>query len=708
MLVNRDWSLALRGSSSLLSVLVSSALAAASTVLMASADTTHGAREFSWSFDDSSELPKGWMVLYGSGEADLVPSAVRRGATSVGKIAVDPEEGHSGKHSLRLIGEAIGLRSEYIPYDGEGVRIEAWGKVSELISPWHDYTLVVQLYFCDANKRERGHGDYVFLSPRDTQWTHCASGPVFLSTTTKYVYTVVMAPSGQKGAVWLDDLKLRFEPVRLARRLENRSRALVRVDASRPIGPARPFWDAIDVSGADYIFVPEVQRAASIASTSGFRYMRLHNAIFNLCKQLDTAGRPVLEPNFIDYACDRVLGAGMKPIVILESVPPPLSAVASPVDWQNLGPIKDYAKWEDFLYQVIRHLEDRYGREEVCTWLFEAWNEPETGASGYRGNFNELYDHTVAGVVRADPLVRIGGPGSGGPDSQLFKSWLEHCSTGRNFATGARGSRVDFISFHFYLGTGLPAWNAGVYLMETARSLISRYRKYANTPVIVSEWNGLMDPMPQADNGYNAALAIRCLKLLADWGISKAVAFSLVPYIYYDRSDPKVNLMFTGYNNYVTIAGVPKASLNGYRLLNKMRGKSLVCECTTEPVCGLASLSADGGTVRVLLCNWVEDPDARFTTTVCLRVKCPAFKASSPELRVWRVDGELGSAYDDWLKMGSPPQPTERQLIELNAATQIPLTERRRLPAAQSQTVELDLPVQSLALVELEASNSTR
>ena len=33
-------------------------------------------------------------------------------------------------------------------------------------------------------------------------------------------------------------------------------------------------------------------------------------------------------------------------------------------------------KWRDLVDAFIRHVEQRYGRDEVRAWFFEVWNEP--------------------------------------------------------------------------------------------------------------------------------------------------------------------------------------------------------------------------------------------------------------------------------------------------------------------------------------------
>lgn len=45
----------------------------------------------------------------------------------------------------------------------------------------------------------------------------------------------------------------------------------------------------------------------------------------------------------------------------------------------NTSPPKSYDDWSLLIYNFGKHLVDRYGIEEVSTWNFEVWNEPNLG-----------------------------------------------------------------------------------------------------------------------------------------------------------------------------------------------------------------------------------------------------------------------------------------------------------------------------------------
>ena len=103
----------------------------------------------------------------------------------------------------------------------------------------------------------------------------------------------------------------------------------------------------------------------------------------------------------------------------------------------------------------------------------------------------------VAGVKRALPNARVGGPATTGPAdvkaAAFLKAFLSHCAEGKNYATGGRGAPLDFISYH---AKGSPQAMDGHVRMGIARNLqdvdeglkiISSYAKFRELPVILSE-----------------------------------------------------------------------------------------------------------------------------------------------------------------------------------------------------------------------------
>src|ERR1035437_7126393 len=111
-------------------------------------------------------------------------------------------------------------------------------------------------------------------------------------------------------------------------------------------------------------------------------------------------------------------------------------------------PPKDYAKWAELANQWVKHAVAKYGRAEVESWYWEVWNEPDIAYwHGTPEEYDQLYDFTADAVKRALPTAKIGGPATTGPNTPraaiFLRQFLEHCSTGKNAATGAVGAPLD-------------------------------------------------------------------------------------------------------------------------------------------------------------------------------------------------------------------------------------------------------------------------
>jgi xylan 1,4-beta-xylosidase len=179
----------------------------------------------------------------------------------------------------------------------------------------------------------------------------------------------------------------------------------------------------------------------------------------------DEEGNPVYNWETIDKIYDSYVANGFRPIIEFGFMPYDLVPAeyqgSSEFGKRDLGiepyetgklkyPPKDFNKWQDLIENLVRHLVERYGEEEVAEWYFEIWNEPDL-TNYWRGTFEDfckMYDYAGAGARRAFPGVKYGGPATTHFAPAYLKKFLEHCVSGRNYVTGETGSQLDFISFH--------------------------------------------------------------------------------------------------------------------------------------------------------------------------------------------------------------------------------------------------------------------
>ena len=113
-------------------------------------------------------------------------------------------------------------------------------------------------------------------------------------------------------------------------------------------------------------------------------------------------------------------------------------------------PPRDYDRWSELCFQLTKHLIERYGEAEVRRWWFETWNEPNGPAywKASREEFYKLHDYAIAGVRRALPSARVGGPHTAGHGGPYMEGFLDHITQGKNHATGEQGTPTDVLAFH--------------------------------------------------------------------------------------------------------------------------------------------------------------------------------------------------------------------------------------------------------------------
>ena len=206
------------------------------------------------------------------------------------------------------------------------------------------------------------------------------------------------------------------------------------IDAAGPGKPLPKFWQAL---GCDHLYQDTRSGAAEhlfarIGETGAIRYLRNHHALSDEMADFapvgereteripmgggiyheDDAGRPVYDFSIMDRVYDRWVAAGIRPIVEMDRVPSLLRAPSGPV------PVNDFAKWTALISAFTEHLLERYGEDEVLSWYFECFNEPDRMPSWVH---NLLYDHFVAAVTRVHPGLRVGGPAMWTPPSA--SSW---------------------------------------------------------------------------------------------------------------------------------------------------------------------------------------------------------------------------------------------------------------------------------------------
>jgi xylan 1,4-beta-xylosidase len=180
----------------------------------------------------------------------------------------------------------------------------------------------------------------------------------------------------------------------------------ITVDAAKPLGPLKPIWRYFGADDPNYAYMKDGKKLlAELGELAPKQiYFRAHNLLTtgdgtaalkwgstNAYTE-DAAGNPVYDWTITDRIFDAYLERGVRPYVQLGFMPQALSTKPEPYrhhwtpeakyDTIYLGwtcPPKDYVKWGELCYQWAKHCVEKYGREEVETWWWQLWNEPNIG-----------------------------------------------------------------------------------------------------------------------------------------------------------------------------------------------------------------------------------------------------------------------------------------------------------------------------------------
>ncbi|BCU75888.1 hypothetical protein [Luteolibacter sp. LG18] len=528
----------------------------------------------------------------------------------------------------------------------------------------------------------------------------------------------------------------------------------IRVDASKPAGPLKPIWRYFGADEPNYAYMKDGKKLLGELGEMAPKqvYFRAHNMLTtgdgtpalkwgstNAYTE-DAAGNPVYDWTITDKIFDAYLERGVRPYVQLGFMPQALSTKPEPYrhhwtpeakyDTIYLGwtyPPKDYAKWEELCYQWAKHCLEKYGKAEVDTWWWQLWNEPNIGYwRGTQDEFYKLYDHSVAGVRRALPNARIGGPETaGGPGGGTLEKFLKHCQEGSNTVTGQKGTPLDLISFH---AKGQPKFVNGHVQMGIANqlrdingafSVIAKFPEYKSTPIVIGESDpegcaACQGPQNGYRNGtmyssYTAASFARKHELAARHGVNLEGALTWA----FEFEDQPY---FAGFR-VLASNGIDHPVLNVFRMFSKMTGENLpVASDSAIPlddimkngVRGKADVSAlasmDKHRLAVMVWHYHDDDVSGPDAAVNLTLPGLPVKAAEAKLSHYRIDETHSNAYTLWKALGSPQQPTKEQYASLEEAGKLAKIEGPATVkiAGGEATLDFKLPRQAVSLLVLE------
>jgi len=445
----------------------------------------------------------------------------------------------------------------------------------------------------------------------------------------------------------------------------------------------------------------------------GFRYIRFHAIFHDVLGTVRVEdGKTVYDWSKIDQLYDDLLARHIRPFVELGFTPKALATSGNSIFYWNGNTSHPKPEgWHDLVDAFIRHIEQRYGKDEVRSWYFEVWNEPNLSGfweGGDQKAYFELYDLTAKTIKSIDPALRVGGPSTAG--AAWVPEFLSHVKQS--------GAPVDFVTTHTYGVQGGfldeegksdtkldPSPDAIIGDVRRVREQISA-SPFPGLPMYFSEWSTSYTPRDSVHDSYISAPYILA-KLNASRGLAQGMSYWTYTDLFEEPGPPTAP--FQGGFGLLNPQGIRKPAYFAYKYLHALQGDSLkVSDSQTM-------LSAKDGSIAAVIWDF-EQPHQKVSNRPFYTKLIPAHAAPPVELQithlvpnttyyleVHRTGYHANDAYSAYIEMGSPKELTADQIAHLNELTRDLPEIDKPMRSSEVGTVELTVPMNSndIVLVKL-------
>lgn len=420
------------------------------------------------------------------------------------------------------------------------------------------------------------------------------------------------------------------------------------------------------------------KQLAYVKKECGFKYIRMHGL---LCDDMgvyreDRNGNPEYNFQYIDMLYDFILSIGMKPFVELGFMPEALASGKQTIFWWkgNVTPPKDYKKWGDLIYHLVLHFTERYGADEVKTWYFEVWNEPNLTPwfwTGTMDDYFKLYQYSVNAIKSVNKDYRVGGPATAGAAWEV--ELIDFCRNNH--------LPLDFISTHAYgVDQGFldEYGNFGTVLAKNPMSLsidVLNSRKeiagssMPNLELHYTEWSSSYTPAdPIHDSYHQAAYILDRIKMVGD--AANSMSYWVFTDIF-EEPGPRFTPFHGGFG-LINYQGINKPAFYAYKFLNQLGSIELLNTDSCSYAC-----KDERGNVQILLWDFTYTlPDSVNNQDYYIRdlpakskgkvqIKISEIPADTYRVEIYKAGYRVNDPYTTYFDMGRPNQLTKEQVYKI-------------------------------------------
>lgn len=408
----------------------------------------------------------------------------------------------------------------------------------------------------------------------------------------------------------------------------------------------------------------------------GFEYIRFHGIFGNDVGIYNEYPEGNIWYNFqnTDKIFDFLLDTNIKPFVEFGFMPEALASGQETIFHYkgNITPPKDIEKWRNLIKATVIHWIDRYGINEVLTWRFEVWNEPDLiyfWTGGIQGYF-ELYKATAEVLKEIHPNLMVGGPATSG--NAWISDMLDYCENNE--------IPIDFISTHMYAtdtGLDLDGKTSTIFTSPKSFALLAketadkvRNSKIKNLEVHYTEWNVSPSHMDSygKDSEFNAVFVLQTVFEMQN----KVDSFSYWTFSDIFEESGMGLTPFSGKYGLINMHGIKKPVFHAFKYLKNMFEEEILTEKTN-----LRFTKSKYENYRMLLWNIPKVKKANFEGGEWL-IDGELLNESISinglngmySIKAYKVDITNGNAYRAWKNIGEPQYLNKSQINNLEIASQ--------------------------------------